>query len=64
MRQIFAAAIMLAAAAMPAALPAAAQDAPSAAVLKDLAPTGKLRAGINFGNPVLAQKGPNGEPRG
>ncbi len=28
----------------------------------DLAPTGKLRAAINFGNPVLAQKGPNGEP--
>src|SRR5665213_1468544 len=60
MRQLFAAAVMLAAAAMP----AAAQDAPSAAVLKDLAPTGKLRTGINFGNPVLAQKGPNGEPRG
>src|SRR5664280_1129917 len=55
MRQLFAAAVMLAAAA----LPAAAQDAPSAAVLKDLAPTGKLRAGVNFGNPVLAQKGPN-----
>src|ERR1035438_4327694 len=59
MRQLFAAAVMLAAA-----LPAAAQDAPSAVVLNDLAPTGKLRAGINFGNPVLAQKGPNGEPRG
>jgi polar amino acid transport system substrate-binding protein len=43
---------------------ASAQNAPSPAVLKDLAPTGKLRAGINFGNPVLAQKGPNGEPRG
>ena len=25
-------------------------------VVKDLAPTGKLRAAINFGNPVLAQK--------
>jgi polar amino acid transport system substrate-binding protein len=34
-------------------------------VLKDLAPSGKLRAAINFGNPVLAQKDPsNGEPRG
>src|SRR6185312_45352 len=43
-------------------LPAAAQ--PSADVLRDLAPTGKLRAAINFGNGVLAQKGPNGEPRG
>ena len=31
----------------------------------DLAPTGKLRAAINFGNPVLAQKDPaTGEPRG
>jgi polar amino acid transport system substrate-binding protein len=33
-------------------------------VVKDLAPTGKLRAAINLGNPVLAQKGPDGEPRG
>jgi polar amino acid transport system substrate-binding protein len=32
---------------------------------KDLAPTGKLRAAINFGNPVLAQKDPaTGAPRG
>lgn len=31
----------------------------------DLAPTGKLRAGINFGNAVLAGKDPKtGEPRG
>ncbi|HEY1474705.1 MAG TPA: transporter substrate-binding domain-containing protein [Pseudolabrys sp.] len=44
--------------------PALAQTTPSPAVLKDLAPTGKLRAAINFGNPVLAQRGPNGEPRG
>jgi polar amino acid transport system substrate-binding protein len=41
-----------------------AQAAPSAEVLKDLAPTGKLRAAMNFGNPVLVQKGPNGEPVG
>jgi polar amino acid transport system substrate-binding protein len=33
-------------------------------VLKDLAPTGKLRAAINFGNSVLAQKGGDGEPQG
>ena len=34
-------------------------------VVKDLAPTGKLRAAINFGNPVLAQKDQaTGEPRG
>jgi polar amino acid transport system substrate-binding protein len=39
-------------------------QAPSPEVLKDLAPTGKVRAAINFGNGVLAQKGPNGEPRG
>ncbi len=43
---------------------AAVAQAPSPAVLKDLAPTGKLRAAINFGNGVLAQKGPNGVPRG
>jgi polar amino acid transport system substrate-binding protein len=44
--------------------PVFAQSAPSADVLKDLASTGKLRAAINFGNGVLAQKGPNGEPQG
>lgn len=44
--------------------PAAAQPAPSPEALKDLAPTGKLRAAINFGNGVLAQRGPNGEPKG
>jgi polar amino acid transport system substrate-binding protein len=60
MRAVTCAAAMLCAAAFP----ALAQTAPSAAALKDLAPTGKLRAAINFGNPVLAQKGPNGEPRG
>jgi len=30
----------------------------SAAVLSDLAPTGQLRVGINYGNPVLATKDP------
>lgn len=34
-------------------------------VVADLAPTGKLRAAINFGNPVLAAKdATTGEPRG
>ena len=34
-------------------------------VVKDLAPTGKLRVAINLGNMVLAQKDPaTGEPRG
>ena len=42
--------------------PAAAQVPADA--LKELAPTGKLRAAINYGNSVLAQKGPDGEPRG
>ncbi|MGB7543885.1 MAG: ABC transporter substrate-binding protein [Burkholderiales bacterium] len=37
----------------------------SPAVRYDLAPTGKLRAAINFGNPTLAVKDPSGgEPRG
>jgi len=39
-----------------------AQSAPPEAV-KELAPTGPLRAAINYGNGVLAQKGPDG-PRG
>jgi polar amino acid transport system substrate-binding protein len=43
---------------------ASAQGAAPPDVLKDLAPTGKLRAAINFGNGVLAQKGPAGEPKG
>src|SRR5271166_4179514 len=34
-------------------------------VLKDLAPTGKVRAAINLGNMVLAQKDPvSGQPKG
>jgi polar amino acid transport system substrate-binding protein len=34
-------------------------------VLRDLAPNGRIRAAINFGNPVLAQKHPQtGEPQG
>ena len=56
---ICAAAILLATA-----CPAFAQTASTPAALQDLAPAGRLRAAINFGNPVLAQKGPDGEPRG
>jgi polar amino acid transport system substrate-binding protein len=33
-------------------------------VVRDLAPTGKLRAAINFGNAVLAQKDEAGRPKG
>lgn len=37
----------------------------SPAVRSDLAPTGMLRAAINFGNPILAVRDPStGEPRG
>ena len=54
--------IVLAAVFALAAQAAAAQVPPDA--LKELAPTGKLRAAINYGNGVLAQKGPDGEPRG
>ncbi|MBL8671398.1 MAG: ABC transporter substrate-binding protein, partial [Alphaproteobacteria bacterium] len=44
--------------------PAVAADAPAAAVAA-LAPSGTLRAAINFGNPVLAQKdAATGLPRG
>ncbi|GAC1037872.1 transporter substrate-binding domain-containing protein [Pseudomonas sp. No.117] len=37
---------------------------PSAAVMAELAPQGNLRAAINYGNPVLAQRGADGEPAG
>src|ERR1700754_334543 len=33
-------------------------------VLRDLAPGGTMRVAINYGNPVLAQKGEDGAPRG
>ena len=37
----------------------------AASVLRELAPAGKLRAGINYSNFVLAKKDPaSGEPRG
>jgi polar amino acid transport system substrate-binding protein len=37
----------------------------TASLINDLAPTGKLRVGINYGNPVLARKDPaGGELRG
>lgn len=43
---------------------AMAQGTASPDVLKDLAPTGKLRAAINFGNAVLVQKDEAGRPKG
>lgn len=40
-------------------------ETPPSNVIKELAPTGHLRAAINFGNPVLAQRDiVTGEPRG
>lgn len=43
----------------------ASTPAPPAAAVADLAPTGKLRAAINYGNPILASKDPaSGQPRG
>ena len=55
--------IACAAALMLAAHAAFAQGAAPPEAVKELAPTGTLRAAINYGNPVLAQKGPDG-PRG
>jgi polar amino acid transport system substrate-binding protein len=47
------------------ALAAGCATTPAPEALKDLAPTGKLRASVNFGNSVLAQRDPStGEPRG
>ena len=44
---------------------ASSAPAPSPTVRADLAPTGKLRAGINYGNFILAQKDPaTGDSRG
>src|SRR4249919_2938185 len=60
MRLLISAAAML----LAVTLQASAQSAVAPDVLKDLAPTGKLRAAINFGNSVLAQKGKDGEPQG
>jgi polar amino acid transport system substrate-binding protein len=37
---------------------------PKAAAKAELGATGRLRAAINFGNPILASKDANGEPRG
>lgn len=37
---------------------------PSAAVMAELAPQGVLRTAINYGNPVLAQRGADGAPTG
>ena len=37
---------------------------PRAGAIADLGATGKLRAAINFGNPILASRGADGEARG
>ena len=55
--------LVLAAALAFAALPAFAQT-PSPEAVKELAPTGKLRAAVNYGNGVLAQRGADGAPQG
>lgn len=62
MRNLLATAVVWLAAMAPVA--AAQPAAPPEPVVKELAPAGRLRAAINFGNGVLAQQGPNGEPRG
>src|SRR5947207_5277907 len=62
MNTLTCAATMLLAATMPALAQGAAA---SPDVLKDLAPTGKLRAAINLGNAVLAQPdAATGQPKG
>lgn len=38
--------------------------APEPQAVKELAPSGRLKAAINFGNTVLVQRGTGGEPRG
>jgi polar amino acid transport system substrate-binding protein len=56
-------AVVCACSTAPTAVPAQASAAPAA--VADLAPSGRLRAAINFGNPILAVKDiATGEPRG
>jgi polar amino acid transport system substrate-binding protein len=43
---------------------AATAPAPPAGAAAELGATGKLRAAINFGNPILASRGANSEPKG
>lgn len=43
---------------------AACAGAPSTPAVADLAPTGKLRAAINFGNPILATRAQGGQASG
>ena len=54
---LVAAAVLLAGCAGP-------QQAQRAAAAKELGATGKLRAAINYGNPILASKGADGQPQG
>jgi polar amino acid transport system substrate-binding protein len=63
-RLVCAAALLLFAVHATFAQPARAQSAPSPEAVREFAPTGSLRAAINFGNSVLAQKGPDGAPQG
>jgi polar amino acid transport system substrate-binding protein len=56
--------VLYAAALLFAAHAASAQSAPPPEAVKEFAPTGTLRAAINFGNSVLAQKGQDGTPQG
>jgi polar amino acid transport system substrate-binding protein len=53
-----------AAAVLSAAVLSACATAPSPAPVADIAPTGTLRAVINYGNPVLATRGADGQPAG
>ena len=58
------ASLMLASAALALAGCAAPAPESQAAAIAELGSTGSLRAAINFGNPILATRGPSGEPRG
>jgi polar amino acid transport system substrate-binding protein len=42
----------------------ATRGGPPAAAVAELGSTGKLRAAINYGNPILANRGPDGQPVG
>jgi polar amino acid transport system substrate-binding protein len=55
---------LLGAAALLAACAAPRSSRPGVAAINELSPTGRLRAAINYGNPILAARGPDGQPTG
>ena len=56
--------LLVAAAGLPLLATGCASTAPPSTLLAELAPTGRVRAAINFGNPILATRAADGAPQG